>query len=145
MGSINTVRWFLSGLVAGVVVWLLEGAASVVYMDDMSAALEAHGLVLQMTGVSWVLSIAVSLIVGLTLMFFYAACRPRFGPGPGNAIRVAVGLWFGGYLTSLLGYYMLGLFPQGLLVTWGLVGLVELIVAALAGGWIYREEAPSIA
>jgi hypothetical protein len=28
-----------------------------------------------------------------------------------------------------------------MLVMWGLIGLVEFIVAALVGGWIYREGA----
>ncbi|HUF88688.1 MAG TPA: hypothetical protein VMR66_01765 [Gemmatimonadota bacterium] len=144
MGSINTSRWLLSGIVAGVVLWLLEGAASLLYMDSMTLALEAHGLAMAMTAEAVMLSVVVSLIAGLTLMFFYAACRPRFGPGPRNAVIVAFGLWVGGYLTSLLGYRMLGLFPDSLLLMWGVVGLVEMIVAALVGGWIYKEEATPV-
>ena len=48
-------------------------------------------------------------------------------------------LWFGGYLLSLLGFDMLGIFPRGLLLTWGVVGIVELILAGLAGAWVYRD------
>jgi hypothetical protein len=139
MGSINTSRWLLSGLLAGILIWIFEGAASTLFMKDMKAALESHGLSMEMTGPTIVTSLAVSLIAGLTLMFFYAACRPRFGPGPRTAVIVAAGLWVGGYLLSILGYRMLGLFPDGLLMMWGVVGLVEMIVAALVGGWIYRE------
>ncbi len=47
--------------------------------------------------------------------------------------------WIGGYLLSLAGYHMLGLFPVRMLVLWGTVGLAEMILAALVGGWIYRE------
>lgn len=144
MGSINTGRWLLSGLVAAIVIWLLEGAASMLYMDDVTPALEAHGLAMDMTAGMFVLTVVVSLIVGLTLMFFYAACRPRFGPGPRNAIIVAIGLWMGGYVTSLVGYRMLGLFPDSLLVLWGAVGLVELIIAGLIGGWIYKEGTAAV-
>jgi hypothetical protein len=86
-----------------------------------------------------VLAVVISLIVGLTLVFFYAAARPRFGPGPRTAIIVAVALWFGGWLPSLIGYGMIGLYPTGLLIQWAIVGLVELILAALLGGVIYRE------
>lgn len=107
----------------------------------MTAALEAHGLAMEMNAGAWVLGILVSLIVGFTLMFFYAACRPRFGPGPRNAVLVAIGLWLGGYVTSLFGYHMLELFPDGMLVTWGLMGLGEMILAAFVGGWVYRESA----
>jgi hypothetical protein len=69
-----------------------------------------------------------------------AAARPRFGPGPMTAVMVAVALWAGGYLLTLIGYGMMGMFPTGLLVWWGAVALVEMIMGALAGGWVYREE-----
>ena len=39
-----------------------------------------------------------------------------------------------------MGYSMMGLFPSKLLVTWGLIGLVEMIVAGLVGAWLYRER-----
>ncbi|HUP19961.1 MAG TPA: hypothetical protein VM778_08415 [Gemmatimonadota bacterium] len=108
-------------------------------MEDMQAALEAHNIVMEMSARVWVISILVCLIAGLTLIFFYAAARPRFGPGPKTALIVAFWLWLGGYLLSLLGYHMMGLYPDGMLVLWGLVGLVEMSIAAMAGGWIYRE------
>jgi len=43
------------------------------------------------------------------------------------------------YLLSLIGYNMIGLYPKSMLTLWGLIGLIELIVAANVGGWIYRE------
>ena len=139
MKGINAGRWILGGAVAGIIIWIIEGAASVLYMNDMQAALAAHGLTMEMNAGVWVISIAVSLIAGLTLVFFYAAVRPRFGPGPKTAVTVAAALWIGGYLLSLLGYQMLGLYPDRMLVLWGAVGLAEMIVAALVGGWLYRE------
>lgn len=143
MSGINVGRWLAGGVVAGLVIWLIEGAASVLYMDDMRAALDAHGITFEMSAAMWVLSILVSLLLGLALVFFYAAARPRFGPGPRTAVIVAVGLWVAGYLLSLIGYYMLGLYPGGMLVLWGVIGLVEMIVAAVAGAWIYREGGPA--
>lgn len=137
--GINTHRWLAGGLAAGVVTWLIEGAASVFYMDDMQAALEAHALSMEMTGATWMLTILVSLIVGLVLIFLYAAMRPRFGPGPRTAILAAVALWCGGTLVSLIGYAMLGMYPTGMLAVWGVIGLVELVIAGVIGGWIYRE------
>ena len=38
-----------------------------------------------------------------------------------------------------MGYQMIGLYPSSMLVMWGSIGLIEMIVATLAGGWIYRE------
>lgn len=141
MGGINTGRWLAGGLAAGMVVWLIEGAASMLYMGDMEAALRAMGLSMEMSAPIWALTVVMSLITGLALVFFYAAARPRFGPGPKTAAIVAVGLWASGVLLSLLGYYMIGMYPTQMLVTWGVVGLVEMIIAGMVGGWVYRESA----
>jgi len=141
MSSINVGRWLAGGVVAGAVIWLCEGAASLLYMDDMQAALQAHGLEMEMSAAIWAITVAVSLITGLVLIFFYAASRPRFGPGPKTAAIVAVALWCGGMLISILGYHMLNLYPTSMLLRWAGIGLVELILAAMVGGWIYREAA----
>jgi len=61
----------------------------------METALADLGLTMDMTGMTWVLAILVSLILGLALVFFYAAARPRFGAGPMTAVKVAVVFWFG--------------------------------------------------
>jgi len=139
MGGINVQRWLAGGVVAGIVIWLIEGLGSLTYMGDMEAALETLGKKIEMTPGMWAMGILVSLIMGLTLVFFYAAARPRFGAGPRTAITVALALWLGGYVLTLLGYAMLDFFPRGLLVIWGVIGLVELVLAGLAGGWVYRE------
>lgn len=140
MGGINVKRWIMGGLAAGVVMWVIEGAASQLYRADMEAAMAAHGLSMDMSGATLAMTLIVSFIAGLTLVFFYAACRPRFGPGPKTAIKVAVAMWFGGYLLSLLGYDLMGLFDNGLLVMWGAVALIEAVVATMVGGWLYRED-----
>lgn len=142
MKGINTGRWLAGGITAGIVIWILEGAASMFYMADMEAAMAAHNLSMEITGGAMAITVIVSLLVGLTMIFFYAGIRPRFGPGPKTAIIVAVAYWIGAYFVSLLGYQLLGLFPTGMLITWGILGLVELILAALAGAWMYREYEP---
>ena len=139
MGGIDVGRWLGGGIAAGALIWVLEGVASTMYMDGVESALAAHDLSMELTAGTMAITVIVSLLVGLTLVFFYAASRPRFGPGPRTAILVAVVLWLGSYVVSLLGYGMVDLYPQSLLVTWGIVGLVELVLASLLGGWIYRE------
>jgi hypothetical protein len=139
MGGINVNRWLLGGGVAGLVMWLLEGAASTLYMADFQASMEKLGLKFEMGPGMFAISVLVSLITGLVMIFFYAAARPRLGPGPRTAITVAVVFWLGGYFLSLVGYHMLGLFPPRMLAIWGAVGLVEMILAGLAGAKLYRE------
>lgn len=139
MGGINVGRWIGGGAAAGVLIWLIEGAASVLYMDEMEAAMAAHDLAVGDGAGMMVVGLVISVLVGLALVFFYAASRPRFGPGPRTAVLVAVVLFVGGYFVTLLGYAMFGLFPAGMLVIWGAIGLVEMILGALLGGWIYQE------
>jgi hypothetical protein len=140
MGGINVSRWLLGGVVAALVIWLIEGAASALYMAEMQEALKAHDLSFDMGAGTMALTILVSLLAGLTLVFLYAASRTRFGPGPRTAVIAALALWVGGYVISILGYRMLDIFPGAMLVQWAVVGLVELILASLAGGWLYRES-----
>ena len=139
MAGISVKRWIMGGVAAGIVTWIMEGVASVLWMDDMTAAMESHGLSMEITTGGFVGSVLVSLLVGLTIVFFYAASRPRFGPGPKTAVIVAVALWLGGYVVTLIGYMMLGLFPTSMLLTWGCIGLFELVIAGLIGGWLYQE------
>jgi hypothetical protein len=134
----------MGGIAAGILVWLIEGAGALFYMGDMETALAAHNLSMEMSAGVWVQTIVVSLIVGLALVFFYAAARPRFGPGPKTATLMAVVFWVSSYLLSLIGYGMIGLYPTTMLTLWGLIGLIELILAANLGGWIYREARSTV-
>jgi hypothetical protein len=139
MGGINVGRWLAGGIAAGVVVWLFEGVASGLYMKDMQAELARHSLSMEISAELLAMGALMSLILGLTLVFFYAAARPRFGPGPKTAVIVGLALWVGGYLLSILGYQAIGLFPPSMLALWAGIGLVEMLAAALVGGAIYRE------
>lgn len=129
----------LGGAVAGIIIWVLESAISQWYLNPMMNALIAHQLTIQPSARLWVWSILISVLVGLTMVFFYGAVRPRFGPGPTTATLVALAFWLGGYVPALVGYEMIGLYPRRLLYVWGLVGLAEMIVANVVGAWIYRE------
>lgn len=141
MAGINLKRLLVSGLAAGVLIWLVEGAGAVfLYMEILEARLAELGLSMEMSGFHMAVTVLVSALVGYALMFFYVGVRPRFGPGPRTAILVAVVFWLGGYVVSLLGYFLAGIYPTHLLVQWGAVGLFEMVAAALLGGWFYRED-----
>jgi hypothetical protein len=143
MGGINVGRWFAGGVVAAVVIWVAEGLASLLYMEDMKAALERHSLSMELSAGVMVLGALLCLIYGLALVFFYALARTRFGPGPKTALLIAVVFWLCTYCATILGYSMLGLYPVSMLGLWLVIGLVETIAAALLGAWIYREGAPA--
>jgi hypothetical protein len=139
MSGINFARWLLGGLAAGLLIWLVKGATSLLYLADMEAVLASHRLAMSSRGGMVLLSLGASVLAGLVVVFLYAAARARFGPGPRTAVIVAVALWLGGGVVGLLGAAMVGLFPSRLLVTWAAIGLIELVLGAAVGGWIYRE------
>jgi hypothetical protein len=65
MGGINVGRWLAGGVVAGIVMWLVEGGASLLYMGDMETALAAHGLSMEVSPGMIASTVLVSLIAGL--------------------------------------------------------------------------------
>jgi hypothetical protein len=140
MTQINMQRVALGALAAGAVIFVAEGIFSQFYMGPMQASLEAYNLSMDVTVSGFVLAALVSLLIGFALVWFYAAVRPRFGPGPKAAALVSVVLWLGGYVPSVLGFKMMGMFTDWLLVFWALTGLIEVIVATMVGGWLYMES-----
>lgn len=141
MGGINGKRWLLAGLAAGAVVLIVEGLASTLYEERMLAALIAHNLTLPTGARAYAAEVISCLLTGLALAFFYAAARPRLGPGPKTAMTVAVVFWLGGIVPMLSGYELIELFPSRMIALWSVIGLLELTLGALAGGWVYRESA----
>ncbi len=139
MGGINAGRLLAGAAAAGTLIWVLEGAFGLLYVDQMTAILASHGLGMEMSPSMIALTLVVSLLAGLSVVFFYALARPRLGPGPRTAVIVAIGLWVGGWLLALIGYRMIGLYPVRLLVMWGATGLLEMILAGVLGAWVYRE------
>ncbi len=141
MSGINVGRWLAGGLVAAIVIFVLEGALSSLYVDRVTQALAARNITMEMEASTLLWAVVISLLNGLVLIFLYAAARPRFGAGVKTAVIVAVAMALGGGVPTLIGYQMLGLYPSDLLLWWTVQFLAEYIVAAVAGAWVYREPA----
>jgi hypothetical protein len=85
----------------------------------------------------------IDFVLGFILVFTYAAIRPRFGGGAGTA-TIAGFLMFVPLALSLATF-------AGVFISWELyvrqtaLTLVAVILAAIAGAWIYgREEGDPI-
>lgn len=139
MASINTRGLVVGGLVAGFIINLSEFILNgPVLGADMMAALTARDLP-PIGGSAIAVFIALGFVLGVLLVWLYAAIRPRFGPGPKTAAIAGVVVWFLAYFWSTVGFGMMGVFPARLLLIGLAWGLVELILAALAGGRLYSE------
>ena len=75
----------------------------------------------------------------------YAAIRPRYGAGPKTAVCAGLAVWVAGVLLPNAAFMgAAGLFPASLTMMTTAAGIVELVVAALAGAALYKEGAESV-
>ena len=85
------------------------------------------------------IAIGLTFVLGIVMIWLYALIRPRSGAGPKTAVIAAIIIWFGVcfYCTIINGIILL--IPMNLMfigIGWC---LIEYIVAALAGAWLYKE------
>jgi hypothetical protein len=139
MGGINLGRVVLGGLLAGVVIdaseILLNG---VVLGEQMNAAMQRLNLPPVGAGAIGVF-VVLGFALGIAAVWLYAAIRSRFGAGVQTALYAGCAVWFFAYLYPSIGMAVMGLFPAGLITLGVIWGLVELLVAAVAGAWLYKE------
>jgi hypothetical protein len=139
MGRINVSRVILGGLLAGLVVNVSETILNVVVVaSSMEAALHERNL--PPLGIQPIIGFVVmAFLLGIATIWLYAAIRPRFGAGAGTAVITGVAVWFFAYLYSGVGTTLMSFLPAGLTTLTLAWGLVEIVLAAVAGAWVYRE------
>jgi MFS family permease len=80
-------------------------------------------------------------LMGIFTVWLYAAIRPRYGTGPKAAACAGAAVWALGYLLAGVAPMVLHILPRRLMAIGIAAGLIEVIVAALVGAWLYKEEA----
>ena len=140
MGKINWARVFLGGVVAGIIIDVFEFVLhGIVLNADWRQTYEALGRPMQESTAGMMIYILLGLAIGILAVWFYAAIRPRYTPGPKTAVCAGLGVWLLGYLVPTIGLVPGGLFPGRLLAIAVIVGLVEILVATQVGAWLYKE------
>jgi hypothetical protein len=138
----DTGRVIIGGLVAGVVINIGETVLNAVVIAEEMAATMARFNLPPMGAGTIGLFIVLCFMLGILTIWIYAAIRPRFGPGPKTAALAGAAVWFAAYLFPSIGYAAMGFFPVGLSALALGWGLVEILLAAVAGAYFYREDAP---
>jgi hypothetical protein len=143
MGKINCTRVLIGGLIAGVVLNVLWFAAwGPLVMPGLRAALLALGHPMQETVGTTVLMVVLGFLMGIVLIWLYAAIRPRYGAGPGTAALagLAAGLLMGVFPDIAWGL-TLRLIPASVWVADAVISLVAIVIATVLGAWVYKEQA----
>ena len=138
MGKINLSRVILGGILAGIIVNISETVLhTIVLKAEHEEAMKALGKTMPMgtsVMVTWILW---GFAWGIVAVWLYAAMRPRFGAGAGTAARAGLVAWFFGALLPAVAMMNMGIFAFGTVeAVWG---LVQSIIATVAGAWLYKE------
>ena len=134
-------RVLLGGLAATVVLNASDGILnSFILADQWAAYMQSVGKQ-PAFGATQIAGFMINgLILSVAMVWLYAAMRPRFGPGPATAVRAAMAVWVIGYLVPSVTYIITDLAPAKLTLITMIVGIGQITLAALAGGWVYKEE-----
>jgi len=142
MGKINATRVLLGGLLAGVVIniseWFWYG---LVFMKDVEDAMAALSKPVNTDASFVAVMVLWGFLVGILAVWVYAAVRPRFGPGAKTAVRTGLMLWLLVYVQATISFAPMGLFPAKLMLLGLPISLAEIVLATLAGAWVYKEQA----
>jgi len=141
MASINTGRVVAGGALAGVVANVCDITWNMTVMQadmaDISTRLGGSAdAMTAMAAVPWIL---VDFVLGLVVVWTYAAMRPRFGPGPKTALLAAL-VSFVSSTAVVSGFTSMGLMTQAAFLRGSLFSAASIGLAGLAGCWLYKED-----
>jgi len=140
MGQINVGRVIAGGLLAGLVINISETILNLFMVAaPMEAALKARNLA-PLGGPAIGVFVLLCFGVGISLIWLYAAIRPRYGAGPLTAICAAAAVWWFAFVFPHIGNVAMGFYPAGITAVTTLWALAEVVLAALVGARIYQEQ-----
>ena len=142
MGRINWGRVFLGGLLAGIVINIGEYLFhAVLFKNEIAEMMRALGKdpAAVMSGNAIVIWNLMGFLAGIGAVWGYAAIRPRFGAGAKTAMIAGIAVWFFSRFLGAVGEMNMGMASQKMILTGLVWGLVELVIATIAGAWAYKE------
>ncbi|HSL22373.1 MAG TPA: hypothetical protein VK886_12625 [Vicinamibacterales bacterium] len=141
MGRIDMKRVVLGGLLAGLIINIGEFVLNMMVFEEQMTALMARLNLPPVGGNAIAVFVVLGFVLGIASVWLYAAIRPRFGAGPRTALTAAVAAWLLAYLYPTVGAVVMGLFPAQMSAIALIWGLVEVVVATVAGAYVYQEPA----
>jgi hypothetical protein len=141
MGGINTGRWFIGGIVAGIVLAIVDFVVNGMLLGARwNEVMTALNLPAAGTG-AFITFIIVDLLIGLALVWIYTGIRPRYGAGVTTAVYAGLAGWVVGGLAPTLSFMAVGVVPSDIGWIGLIVGLISYVVATVIGAYLYQEEA----
>ncbi len=139
--AISAGRVIAGGLLAGLIMNVLDTTWNLtVLAADNNAMVDRLRLdPAVMTdlsyGIPWLVA---NFVIGLVIIWNYAAMRPRLGPGPKTAILAGL-VPFVAVTAILCGFAGMGVFTGAMVLKSSALALFNVVVASVAGAWVYKE------
>ena len=146
MGSMNRQKMIVGGIVAGVILIVLDYVSGTFVFTPMAAgtpgSMSAALTAVMSSKRAMVGGFITDLLYGITIVWCYAAIRPRYGAGSKTGMCAAAFVWF----VSVLAYATFYLDRMMSLQFFCIVALAELIsmlIAGYVGCMMYSEGGAS--
>ena len=141
MNKIHTGRALLGGIVAAVLINLIEGVMNgAVLKADWAAAMQALGKSGEVTGAAIAIYNIGGLLYGIIGVWLYCALISRYGKGSITAAKAGLVVWA---LASALPSLMMmpsALLPGRLVAFAVTVDFIAILLGVTMGALLYREE-----
>jgi hypothetical protein len=139
VAGIRTARVLVGGLVAGLIINIGETILNIPLAGAaLEEALKSRNLP-PVGGGAIAYFVIMCFLLGIVMVWTYAAIRPRLGAGPKTALIVGALAWFMTLAWSGGSQVAMGIMPLKLTVLGLAWGLGEMMIASLAGAKLYRE------
>jgi hypothetical protein len=141
VARINNGRVILGGLLAGLVINVVSILCNSLLTGKKLMQAQQAGHFLQQPRFPFIPAwLFVMFLVGIALVWLYAAVRPRLGPGPGTALKIGilVGLLMG--VPDNMANAAWGTSGRYLPTMWMLEHLIGCALGTLIGAWAYKEQ-----
>ena len=134
----NNKRIAIGGLVAGIIVMIIGSALVPILGKEMGLALSRFNLP-PLSPTAMVFFAFESLVLGITLVWLYAAMLPRLKQKTRAAVYSALIVWLLAYFFANFAMVAYGFMPIKLTAIGTIWGLLELLSASLIGTRFYKE------
>ena len=140
MAQINMGRVVLGGLLAGLVINISESVLNMAVIGGQIEQMTADLGVDAIGGGGIAIYVLFGFLIGIVTVWLYAAMRPRFGAGPRTAMMAGAAVWVLARLWPVVDVTVFLGFSTGFVVIALIWMLVEALLAAYVGAWLYQEE-----
>ncbi len=141
MSRINLGKVLIGGIAAGLVLAACDFAVNnFILADAWLRVMQTHNVDLSISGGAGEIAkfVLIDLAFGFMIVWLYAAVRPRLGPGPGTAMKMALVVFGAGALN--MATFAPWMFSWDMFIRSAALGAISMLMAGWVGGWVYSEE-----